>query len=134
MYCLSVLFVRLSEDVIYGSPSSRHLLKMWQYLLLLTRLSLLGDIPKTFTNSRVSPYFTAWGGRLSKRFCKQISKRSPCSANEIIRHQNVAGIKFLWWTWHDTDAPIDYRILGVPIGSTVWVITFTGGLTLLSNQ
>ena len=38
----------------------------------------------------------------------------------------VTGIKFLWWTWHDTDAPIDYRILGVPIGSTVWVITFTG--------
>ena len=39
---------------------------------------------------------------------------------------HFAGIKFLWWTWHDTDAPIDYRILGVPIGSTVWVITFTG--------
>ena len=38
----------------------------------------------------------------------------------------LTGIKFLWWTWHDMDAPIDYRILGVPIGSTVWVITFTG--------
>ena len=42
----------------------------------------------------------------------------------------MAGIKFLWWTWHDTDAPIDYRILGVPIGSTVWVITFSGAITV----
>ena len=37
-----------------------------------------------------------------------------------------AGIKFLWWTWHDTDAPIRVRILGVPVGSSVWVVTFTG--------
>ena len=46
-----------------------------------------------------------------------------------MNHKIIAGIKFLWWTWHDTDAPIDYRILGVPIGSTVWVITFTGDTT-----
>ena len=38
---------------------------------------------------------------------------------------DITGIKFLWWTWHDTDAPIFHRLLGVPIGSTVWVITFT---------
>ena len=38
---------------------------------------------------------------------------------------DITGIKFLWWTWHDTDAPIRHRLLGVPIGSSVWVITFT---------
>ena len=38
---------------------------------------------------------------------------------------DLTGIKFLWWTWHDTDAPVNQRLLGVPIGSTVWVITFT---------
>ena len=38
---------------------------------------------------------------------------------------DLTGIKFLWWTWHDTDAPVSQRILGVPVGSTVWVITFT---------
>ena len=37
---------------------------------------------------------------------------------------DIVGAKFLWWTWHDTDAPIAARILGAPIGSTVWVITF----------
>ena len=38
---------------------------------------------------------------------------------------DLTGIKYLWWTWHDTDAPIYHRIMGVPVGSTVWVITFT---------
>ena len=38
---------------------------------------------------------------------------------------DLTGIKYLWWTWHDTDAPIAHRLLGVPVGSTVWVITFT---------
>ena len=37
---------------------------------------------------------------------------------------DLTGIKYLWWTWHDTDAPIAHRLLGVPVGSTVWVITF----------
>ena len=41
----------------------------------------------------------------------------------------LSGIKFLWWTWHDTDAPVRIRILGVPVGSSVWVITFTGKRT-----
>ena len=39
----------------------------------------------------------------------------------------------MWWTWHDTDAPIAYRILGVPVGSTVWVITFTGEETIVAS-
>lgn len=43
---------------------------------------------------------------------------------------DLTGIKFLWWTWHDTDAPIQHRLLGVPIGSTVWVITFTASFQL----
>jgi hypothetical protein len=37
---------------------------------------------------------------------------------------DIVGAKFLWWTWHDTDKPIANRLLGVPIGSTIWVILF----------
>src|SRR3989338_2324296 len=37
---------------------------------------------------------------------------------------DIVGAKFLWWTWHDTDAAIAERLLGVPIGSSIWVITF----------
>ena len=49
---------------------------------------------------------------------------------------DLTGIKFLWWTWHDTDAPVSQRILGVPVGSTVWVITFTASfqVNFLNNN
>ena len=46
---------------------------------------------------------------------------------------DLTGIKFLWWTWHDTDAPVSQRILGVPVGSTVWVITFTASFQVISK-
>ena len=32
---------------------------------------------------------------------------------------DIAGIKFLWWTWHDTDSAIAARLFGVPIGSSM---------------
>ena len=44
---------------------------------------------------------------------------------------DIAGVKFLWWTWHDTDAPVRHRLLGVPVGSSAWVITFTATFALL---
>ena len=59
---------------------------------------------------------------------------------------DITGAKFLWWTWHDTDAPVRDRLFGAvfnftyffsteakrktiyfffqPIGSSTWVITF----------
>jgi hypothetical protein len=44
---------------------------------------------------------------------------------------DIVGAKFLWWTWHDTDLPISNRILGAPIGSTMWVITFVAAFARL---
>ena len=44
---------------------------------------------------------------------------------------DLTGVKFLWWTWHDTDAPVRERILGVPVGATVWVITFTASFQVI---
>jgi hypothetical protein len=44
---------------------------------------------------------------------------------------DIVGAKFLWWTWHDTDPPIANRILGAPIGSTMWVITFAASFAAL---
>lgn len=37
---------------------------------------------------------------------------------------DILGIKFLWWTWHDTDNTTLHRLVGVPIASTTWLITF----------
>jgi hypothetical protein len=44
---------------------------------------------------------------------------------------DVVGAKFLWWTWHDTDGPIANRILGAPMGSTIFVITFVASFSFL---
>jgi hypothetical protein len=44
---------------------------------------------------------------------------------------DILGAKFLWWTWHDTDGPIANRLLGAPIGSTMWVITFVATFAAL---
>ena len=38
---------------------------------------------------------------------------------------DVVGAKFSWWTWHDSDLPISNRLLGAPVGSTMWIIMFT---------
>lgn len=44
---------------------------------------------------------------------------------------DIVGAKFLWWTWHDTDRPIANRLLGAPVGSSMWVITFVAAFALL---
>jgi len=46
---------------------------------------------------------------------------------------DITGAKFLWWTWHDTDAPVLHRLLGVPVGSSAWVITFTASFQFLTS-
>jgi hypothetical protein len=47
---------------------------------------------------------------------------------------DIVGAKFLWWTWHDSDLPIANRLLGAPIGSTMWIITFTASFSWLLNR
>ena len=37
---------------------------------------------------------------------------------------DIIGAKYLWWTWHDSDLATGIKILGAPVGSSVWVITF----------
>lgn len=44
---------------------------------------------------------------------------------------DIVGAKFLWWSWHDTDAPIAARLLGAPVSSSLWVLTFTGSFAWL---
>ncbi len=44
---------------------------------------------------------------------------------------DIVGAKFLWWTWHDTDASIAARLFGAPVSSSLWVLTFVGSFALL---
>ncbi|MBC8069541.1 MAG: hypothetical protein IAG13_14485 [Deltaproteobacteria bacterium] len=47
---------------------------------------------------------------------------------------DIVGAEYLWWTWHDTDTPIAARILGAPIGSTMWVVTFASAYSWLLDR
>lgn len=47
---------------------------------------------------------------------------------------DVVGAKFLWWTWHDTDLPIAHRILGAPMGSSMFVIAFVASYAWLLER
>ena len=44
---------------------------------------------------------------------------------------DIVGARFLWWTWHDSDALVAARILGAPASSSLWVLTFVGSFALL---
>ncbi len=44
---------------------------------------------------------------------------------------DIVGAKFLWWTWHDSDASIATRLVGAPVSSSLWVLTFVGSFALL---
>lgn len=44
---------------------------------------------------------------------------------------DIVGARFLWWTWHNSDPRLTHRILGAPIGSTMWVITFVAAFSWL---
>jgi hypothetical protein len=47
---------------------------------------------------------------------------------------DIIGAKFSWWTWHDTDAPISVRLLGAPVGSSLWVLTFVASFSWLLDR
>jgi len=47
---------------------------------------------------------------------------------------DIIGAKFLWWTWHDTDQPTAARVLGAPVASSLWVLTFVGAFSWLVDH
>ncbi len=47
---------------------------------------------------------------------------------------DIVGAKLVWWTWHDTDQPIAARILGAPVASSLWVLTFSGAFAGLVHH
>src|SRR5690606_7301009 len=47
---------------------------------------------------------------------------------------DIVGAKFLWWTWHDSDPPTAVRLLGAPVGSSLWVLTFVAAFAWLLDR
>ena len=44
---------------------------------------------------------------------------------------DICGARFIWWTWHDSDAAIMERWDGVPVGSSMWILTYTAWFCFL---
>ena len=44
------------------------------------------------------------------------------------------GAKYLWWTWHTTDATVLYRWYGVPYGSTCWTLVYIFVFSFLTQM
>lgn len=38
---------------------------------------------------------------------------------------DINGPRYLWWTWHDADPAIGQRIRNAPIGSSIWILSYT---------
>mmetsp|Transcript_8168 Transcript_8168/g.712 ORF Transcript_8168/g.712 Transcript_8168/m.712 type:complete len:83 (+) Transcript_8168:458-706(+) len=47
---------------------------------------------------------------------------------------DLTGVRFLWWTWHTTDAAILERWHSVPYGSTTWTLVHLFVLSFLINK
>lgn len=45
----------------------------------------------------------------------------------------LAGAKFLWWTWHDTDPLLQDRFYGVPVHVLFYHYYFATGLLCAHN-
>ena len=61
-------------------------------------------------------------------YCRSNDDRA---AGSYFTPYDLNGARFLWWTWHDTDAAI-YERLGGAIGSTMWILTYTCVFNLVS--
>ena len=95
----------------------------WQaeaMIMLTPRLPLY--IPCVYVSFMYLPTVAVWRLKLSP-----LARAALTGIAAILLYApyDIIGAKYLWWTWHDTDVPIAVRLLGVPVGSTVWVITFT---------
>ncbi|GMI46863.1 hypothetical protein TrCOL_g13211 [Triparma columacea] len=44
---------------------------------------------------------------------------------------DLVGARYLWWTWHSTDAAVFHRWAGVPIGSTMWTLIHVAVFTAI---
>ena len=76
-----------------------------------------------------------WSNTASRRFGFQSSIAEACLtgllAALLYSVYDLNGPRYLWWTWHDSDAAIFERLGGAPIGSTMWILTYSSLCNLL---
>jgi hypothetical protein len=98
-------------------------------IMLTPRLPLY--IPCVYVCFMYYPVVSAWRLRLSPLGRAGLS---GLAGSLFYAPYDITGAKFLWWTWHDSDLPIAHRLLGAPIGSTMWVLTFVAAFAWLIGR
>ncbi len=98
-------------------------------VMLTPRLPLY--IPCVYLCFMYFPTVSTWRLNLPPLSCAALT---GLAALVFYAPYDIVGAKFLWWTWHDTDLPIANRLLGAPIGSSLWIITFTATFAWLLNR
>jgi hypothetical protein len=98
-------------------------------VMLTPRLPLY--IPCVYTCFMYYSTVAAWRLNLPPRAHAALSGLAACV---FYAPYDIVGAKFLWWTWHDSDLPISNRLLGAPVGSTMWVLTFVATFSYLLRR
>lgn len=124
---VAALLAGTANDVLFMAlPMVDNFWQAQATIMLTPRLPLY--IPCVYVCFMYFPTVTAW--RLGLPRISQAAL-TGLLAELFYSVYDITGAKFLWWTWHDTDMPIANRLLGVPVGSSMWVITFVAGFGFL---
>lgn len=127
---ITAIIAGTSNDLIFMAlPMVDNFWQAQAMIMLTPKLPLY--IPCVYVTFMYIPTVAVW--RLGLRPLAQAAL-TGIAAVFLYAPYDIIGAKFLWWTWHDSDAAIAERILGVPIGSTVWVLTFVATFSWLLSR
>jgi hypothetical protein len=127
---IAALVAGTANDVIFMAlPMVDNFWQAQATIMLTPRLPLY--IPCVYVSFMYWPTAAVW--RLRLRPLPRAAL-TGLAAIALYGVYDIIGAKFLWWTWHDTDPPISNRLLGVPVGSTMWVIVFSATFAFLLGR
>jgi hypothetical protein len=128
-WALALLAGTTNDMIFMALPLVNNFWQAQATIMLTPRLPLY--IPCVYVCFMYFPTVAAWRTNLPllPRACL-----TGLAASIFYAPYDIVGAKFLWWTWHDSDPPIANRILGAPIGSTMWIITFVAAFSGLLGR
>jgi hypothetical protein len=129
VWALALLAGTANDMIFMALPLVNNFWQAQATIMITPRLPLY--IPCVYVCFMYFPTVSAWRLHLSPL---PRAALTGLAASVFYAPYDIVGAKFLWWTWHDTDPPIANRILGAPIGSTMWIITFTAAFAWLAGR
>jgi hypothetical protein len=129
VWVLALLAGTANDMIFMALPLVNNFWQAQATIMITPRLPLY--IPCVYVCFMYFPTVSAWRLRLPPLSRAALTGLGACV---FYAPYDIVGAKFLWWTWHDTDPPIKNRLLGAPIGSTMWILTFTAAFSWLAGR